>query len=1103
MRDMFDDFLDELRRRQAEQRRKSGESGTAGESDPAAGTDAGADDQSSTEGSREAKPVSSNGAGSDNGADPGDEDQGIFRGAGYRGPRRPRSVGSDGDMPEIHIGRGWVILGVTIVVVLILLSLFFSVGVGLWTDAIWYQSVGYVNVFWTQVGSEIGLFALGAIGGFLFLLFNLWLPGRVIPKGEMRRFSLDDFLDRFNLDRYAGGYGGGSFGAPRRPSSAPADIEIPDVARPVFWALIGLSALIALGLGGLMAASWQTVQLFAHRVPFAQNDPTFGLNIGFYVFELPFYRLLQSFANTLLLLSIVLVGARYAVAVISGASMSTAARVHFGVIVMLFLVTIAIGFQLDRYSLVYSDQSGIFQGASYTDVNARFLAINVMTVLAAFAGTLFLVFCCTRWWVPLTLTIVLWIGAYVALDFAYPLITQRIAVDPNQQGQETPYIQNNIDMTRLGFNLNGWSSVPYQPGTSISQTSLANEQSTIQNLRLWDYRPLGPTLDNMQLLRNYYSFGDVDTDRYTFTDPAACAPNPAPCVRQVMLAGRELDPSKVSNLNNGNSSWVNQHLVYTHGIGLAMLPVDEVVRSNTGQSANPLLVIQNVPPVSSPGAPVVTQPRIYFGTQTSADYVIVGGGTQEFDYPSATASGDQYYTWTGSTGIKLDTPLTKLLFAARFGDLNLLISNQISGSSQLLMRRSIQDRVQAIAPYLRYDKDPYLVITSTGRLVYILDAYTTTSAYPDANDFIPSSDSTVTGLAGDPFNYVRNSVKVVMDAYDGSMTFYVADPNDPIIQAWQGVFPTVYHPISEMPSDLKAHLRYPEDLFDAQTSQFEKYHVTDPGVFYQGNDVWQVARNAGTSGSNGPQQLGLEAYYVEMQAPGQTDVQNSEFLLLQPMVPNGRPNMISWVAAHNDPSTYGSVSVYDFPRDSTIYGPAQMSALILQNPVISQQVTLWSQQGSTVIMGNLLVVPLQDSILYVQPVYMSSNTNPLPVLQKVIVATPSQIVWGDTLQGALTALVSGNGQSPGSSPSPGTSSGSSPSPSIAPTPSGGAPTAGPSIAVGGSTQQLIAEANQHYALAQQALRNGDLATYQSEMNIVGQILSQLQTVVGTPAPSGN
>jgi hypothetical protein len=1106
MRDMFDDFLDELRRRQAEQRRKSGESGTGGESDPAAGTDAQADDQASTEGSKEDTPVSSNGADSHDGADRDDDDQGIFRGSGYRGPRRPRSVGSDGELPEIHIGRGWVILGITIVVVLILLSLFLSVGVGLWTDAIWFQSVGYASVFWTQVGSQLGLFALGAVGGFLFLWFNLWLPGRVIPKGEMRRFSLDDFLDRFNIDRYAGGYGGGPFGNPRRPSSGQSDVEIPDVARPVFWGLIGLSALIALGLGGLLAGSWTTVQLFAHRVPFAQTDPTFGLNIGFYVFELPFYRLLQSFANTLLLLSVVLAGARYLVAVISGASMSTAARVHVGVLVMLFLLSIAVGFQLDRYSLVYSGQSGIFQGASYTDVNARVLAINVMTVLATFAGTLFLLFCCTRWWVPLTLTAVLWLGAYVALDFAYPLITQQFVVVPNQQTQETPYIQNNIDMTRLGFNLNGWTSVPYQPGgssgqTTLTQASLTNEQSTIQNLRLWDYRPLGPTLDNMQLLRNYYSFGDVDTDRYTFTDPAACAPNPAPCVRQVMLAGRELDPSQVANLNNGNSSWVNVHLIYTHGIGLAMLPVNEVVRSSTGQSANPLLVIQNVPPVSSPGAPVVTQPRIYFGTQAS-DYVIVGGGTQEFDYPSASTSGDQYYSWQGTTGIKLDTPLTKLLFAIRFGDLNLLISNQVTGNSQLLMNRSIQQRVQEIAPYLRYDKDPYMVVTSTGQLDYILDAYTTTDAFPDANNFTPGSDSTVTGLAGDPFNYIRNSVKVVMNAYDGSMTFYVADPTDPIIQAWEGVFPAVYHPLSDMSSDLQAHLRYPEDMFDAQTSQYEKYHVTDPGVFYQGNNVWQVARNAGTSGSNGPQQLGLEAYYVEMQDPGQTTAGNSEFLLLQPMVPNGRPNMISWVAAHNDPASYGQVTVYDFPSNSTIYGPAQMSALILQNPVISQQVTLWSQQGSTVIMGNLLVVPLQDSILYVQPVYMSSNSNPLPVLQKVIVATPSQIVWDDTLQGALTALVSGNGQSPGTSPSPGPTSGASPSPSVAPT-SGGTPTATPSFTLNGTTQQLIDEANQHYELAQQDLRNGDLATYQQEMNVVGQILAQLQNVVGTPAPSGN
>jgi hypothetical protein len=424
MRDMFDDFLEELRRRQGEQRGKSREPEAEGESGPDAGTDAQADDRSSTEGSREDTPVSSNGADSGNGTDRGDDDQGIFRGAGYRGPRRPRSVGSDGELPEIHIGRGWVIFGTSLVVVLLLLSLFFSVGVTMWTDAIWYQSVGYAGVFWTRLGSQLGLFALGALGGFTFLWFNLWLPGRLIPKGQMRRFSLDDFLDRFNLDRYAGGYGSGPFAAQRRPSSGQSQVEMPDVARPVFWGLIGLSALIALGLGGLLASSWTTVQLFAHRVPFGQVDPTFGKDIGFYIFELPFYRLLQSFANTVLLLSIVIVGVRYLVAVISGASMPTTARIHVGVLVMLFLVSIAVGFQLDRLSLVYSDQSGIFQGASYTDVNARFLAINVMTVLAAFAGTLFLLFCCTRWWVPLTLTIVIWLAAYGALDFAYPLIPQ-------------------------------------------------------------------------------------------------------------------------------------------------------------------------------------------------------------------------------------------------------------------------------------------------------------------------------------------------------------------------------------------------------------------------------------------------------------------------------------------------------------------------------------------------------------------------------------------------------------------------------------------------------------------------------------------------------
>jgi uncharacterized membrane protein (UPF0182 family) len=1100
MRNMFDDFMDELRRRQAEQEGKTVEPQDESASEPTDGNGSTTSHPSLAAGSQEDDQVNSDGSDSGNGSNQDDDDRGIFGGGGWSGrPRGPRSVNTDGDMPQIHIGRFWIVLAIILVVVLPLLTAFFTLGVGIWTDAIWYQSVGFANVFWTRFASQVGYFAAGGAFAFVFLWFNIWLSGRLIPKGQLRHFSLDDFLDRFNVDRYTGGgFGNSPFGSPpRRPVAKSAAIEVPDVGRPVFWSLVVLSVLVALGLGALMTSNWTTIQLFIHRAAFGQTDPTFSKDIGFYIFELPFYRLLQGYANTLLLLSLVVIGIRYAVAVISGASMPTAARSHIGVLVMLLLFSIAIGFQLDRYGLVYSNQSGIFQGASYADVNAKFTAINIMTVLAAFAGTLFLVFCFTRWWAPLTATIVIWIGAYVILGVAYPQLVQRLAVDPNQQGQESPYLQNNIDMTRLGFGINSWVASPYQPGSSVTQASLDGAQATVQNLRLWDYRPLGPILSNSQSIRQYYSFADVDTDRYVFTDAQTCSPNPAPCVRQVMLAGRELDPSKVSDLNNGNSSWVNQHLVYTHGIGLAMLPVNEIVITQQSQSA-PRLVIQDLPPVSAPGAPTVKEPRIYFGTQAS-DWVVVGGSTKEFDYQSSDAAGEQKNTWTGTTGIKMDTTLTKLLFAARFGDLNLLISNQVSGDSQLLFRRSIQERVQEIAPYLRYDQDPYLVVGADGRLSYVLDAFTTSDAFPDANLYDPSSDNTANRLDGSPFNYVRNSVKVVMDAYDGTTTFYVADPTDPIIQAWEGVFPGVYHPLSELSADMRAHLRYPESQFNAQTTMYEKYHVTDPILFYGSGDVWQVARNGGSK-TNGLEQLPLEAYYVEMQVPGQSQAGSPEFLLLQPMTPKDRPNMIAWVAARNDPANYGKVDVFNFPGSSTIFGPVQMQSLIAANKDISPSLTLWSTQGSTVTLGNLLVVPLQGSILYVEPVYVQSASNPYPVLQKVIVASPGHVVWGDTLESALNQLVSGGGASPGTTPTPGSTATPGSTPTISPTATpGGSPTAIPSP-ISGNAQQLIAAASQHYDAAQAALRSGDLATYQKEMDTVGQILKQLQGILGTPAP---
>jgi uncharacterized membrane protein (UPF0182 family) len=1112
MRDAFDEFMDELRRRRAAQESPddAAEKGSSGES----GAEPGARDDAPDGETREDEAVDTNrsGSGADGEPESGDEaPRPVFRGGGFGGGlggrRRPRSVGPSDEFPQITISRKWIVLFIAIVVGFSLITTFFTVGIQLTTDAIWYQSIGYAGVFWTRIWSQVGLFVLGAVAAFAAIWINVWLAGRLIPKGQLRRFSLDDFLDRFNMDRYTGGgsgFGSGPFGnQPKRPgssASASASVEVPDLSRPVFWTMLVIGILVALGLGGLLSGGWATIQLFAHQVSFQQTDPSFNKDIGFYIFQLPFYRLVQSYVNTVLLVSIVVVGIRYLVAVVSGAPLSTPSRVHLGLLAMLYLWSIAIGYQLDRFELVYSGQSTLFTGVSYADANAKFLAFNAMTVVAGFAGAFILGFAYTRWRVPLLLTFMFWISAYVVLDVAYPQLVQRFVVVPNQQAQETPYIANNISMTRLAFGLTNWNgpasqAVTYTPQATVSQADVLDEAATTQNMRLWDAGPLGQTLDGLNVIRQYYSFPDVTTDRYTFTDAASCAPAAPPCVRQVMISGRELDPTAAASSNNGSPSWVNLHITYTHGVGLVMVPVNEVV----APAGQPNLFIKDLPPTSVPGAPIISEPRIYFGTQPTV-YSIVGAQSQEFDYPSQNnATGDKYNNWTGTTGIKLDSTLTRLLFAARFGDINLLISDQITNNSQLLMNRSIQERASAIAPFLRFDKEPYLVVNSQGRLDYILDGYTTSSAFPDANSFDPGSNPTTDGLAGDPFNYIRNSVKVVMDAYDGTMSFYVSDPTDPIIQAWQGVFPGVFKPMSDMPSDLKPHLRYPQDMFDAQTLQFATYHVTDPGVFYQRNDLWQVPTNSTGSG-NGPTQLQLESYYVEMRVPGDA---NPEFVLLQPMVPNGRNNMIAWVAARMDPGSYGKISVFDFPRDANVYGPVQVESLIAQTPAISQQITLWNTNGSKVTLGNLLVIPLKNSLLYVEPVYLVASSNALPAFQKVVVTNGSTIVWGNTLQDALAQLYTAEATGPGSSPSPGGSP--SPSPGASPTPSSGSTATPGASGTPQSTnvQVLISEASQHYQAAQTALANKDLATYQKEMNIVGQLLAQLAQVAGTPAPSGS
>ncbi len=999
-----------------------------------------------------------------------------------------------------------------VIVALILLSAIFLVGTGiqLVTDATWFKSVGYDPVFWTRIWVQAGLFVLGLALALAFLLVNIWLAGRLAPPpgaGAGERFRA--FVDRLGQSARTTGESPfrvryDPFGEARRRPSGDRDDDSPLGIRPVgpslttadlpdlrpvsIVVLVILALLVALGTAGALSSSWSTVALYANRVPFATAgaapvvDPIFGRDISFYFFELPFLRLLQATAAGLLLAALVFALARYVVAALGGSGFSTPVRVHLGVLAGLYLLTVAVGYQLDKLELVYST-NGVATGVSYTDQAARFFANDALTIVAGVVAVLLVFAAFTRWVWPMGAGIVVWLALSVLLGVVYPEAIQRFTVDPNQYAQEQPYVANNIAMTRLAYGLTGWQVQDYGGAAPLTQAAVTQDASTFQNARLWDYRPLQTTLEQIQTVRQYYQFVDVDTDRYTINGN----------VRQVMLSGRELAPE----LNPQGGSWVNQRIVFTHGYGLAMVPVNEV-----DSQGLPELIIRDLPPVSSAGAPPVSQPRIYFGERPN-DWVVVGARQSEFDYPVGTsdtsAPNQQVETrWTATTGIKLDSLFTRLLFAARFTDLNLLISDQVTSDSQLLMYRSLGERLNLIAPFLAYDKDPYLVVTSDGHLVYVQDAYTISDRFPNAQPFDDSMLAQGSGLSGQSFDYLRNSVKVVMDAYDGSMTFYVADPTDPIIRAWEGVFPTLFKPLSSMSADLKAHLRVPEDLFNVQTEMYAKYHVTDPASFYQGNDLWTVPQNQATSGTG---QLPLEAYYVYMRMPG---APSPEFLLLQPMVPKARPNMIAWVAARNDAPNYGTVEVFKFPPDTSVFGPAQIEARIDQEPAISSQLTLWNQSGSTVVRGNLIVVPVQDSIIYLEPIYLQSTGSAIPEFTKIVVASPTKVVWGDTLTDAVTQLLAGSGTTPAPSPSPGAPS---PSPGVSPSP-GASATPVPSGVAGATPQPndvkgLITYANAHFEAAQAALRAGDFATYGVEIAKVQAALGQLGVAVPpspTPAP---
>jgi uncharacterized membrane protein (UPF0182 family) len=1088
MRDLFDDFMDEIRKREAAARGEDAppprpdppdpDDEDEGDDRPDADADANAAD-----GDREDRPA-------DDGGAPSSIDEGRRRRGRGRGRGRPPGGPKDGEGSRAaRMGRRFGIAA--FIAIAIAVFLLFSVGLDLWTDALWYGSVGFDSVFWTRLTAVIGLGAGAFLLALIVFFANLWVARRLSPPPTTERGSFRSLFDRLNeaaqaadarRDRSAfGGYRD----RPEPPDGRTVVFEasdMPDITPVAGWIIGGVAVFLALIIGGSVSGAWETVLLWIHRVPFSPTasvtDPIFNRDIGFFLFELPFLRLIQGLFNGIVVATLLLVLARYLVAASNGGLVfTTPVRVHLAVLGGLFLLSVAFGYQLDKLELVYSNR-GVATGVSYTDQNAQFMALDLLTAISGIAAAFLVGGAFTRMLWPLGLTIAFWFFASLVIGRLYPEAIQRFTVVPNQFAQEERYIGNNIAMTRLAYDLADWQDVPFRGEAVLTPADIEREADTFTSARLWDYRPLRTTLDQLQTVRRYYDFTDVDTDRYVIDGTK----------RQVMLSARELWLEQ----NPSATGWVNQRLYFTHGIGAAMVPVNEV-----GPEGQPRQFIGNLPPVSVRGAPSITEPRVYFGERPSS-YIVVGAQTNEFDYP--TGEGDEGGSigtetrWTGTTGIPLDTTLKRLLFSLRFRDLDLLISDQVTQSSQLLFHRSLSDRLPRIAPFLRFDKDPYLVIDDAGRMVYVQDAYTTSDRFPNAQPFDPDDlASTNTALGRDAFDYIRNSVKITVDAYDGTMHFYISDPDDPIVRAYAGVFPKLFEPLDAMPADIRAHLRVPEELFNVQTRVFGRYHVTNAQQFFRTDDLWTVPE-----GQTSEQTLPSEAYYVEMRLPGQSGV---EFLLLQPMVPTNRPNMIAWVAARQDAPNYGQVQVYRFPADTTVFGPAQIEARIDQDPAISAQISLWNQSGSNVIRGNLIVVPLDDALIYLQPVYLQSTGSAFPEFRRIVVASPRQVVWADSLSEALRLLLAAEAgnlpppptPSPGPSPTPG----ASPGPSATPAPTPG--TALPSDVPG-----LIEFANAHFELAEAALRDGDFASYGTEIALVEaalQRLEQLAPGLSAPLPS--
>ncbi|HKN29604.1 MAG TPA: UPF0182 family protein [Roseiarcus sp.] len=822
----------------------------------------------------------------------------------------------------------------------------------------WFSSIGYVSIFWTAFATKAALFLVVFAVSTLLLWANATLAFRFASRPRPRLPAA--FGPGFATLQASPGPWAQSYGL--QPS-------------PLVWRLLILAVAVILGLLIALGETgrWDLILRFIYQAPYGRNDPLFDKDIGFYLFSLPVYVAVKNWMLWILLLAALMAGAIYFLHDDISLdtrpwSVSPSAIAHGSALLGIFFAVKAWSYVLDRYLLLYND-NGVVVGAGYADVHVELPALWLLIVLSAVAAIIAWANMRLRS-VPLVIAAALLVfgGAFVFTE-AVPGLFERFYVKPSELQLETPYIQQNIALTREAYNLGQITVKPFPAEQDLTFQSLQNDSGTVNNIRLWDWRPLLDTYAQLQEIRTYYRFLDVDVDRYHLGGS----------YQQVMLSARELLPSLLSA---NAQTWVNQHLLFTHGDGVVMSPVTQ--KSAEGL---PIFYLKDIPPAAE-GGPLITEPRIYFG-QSAAGYVIVKSGTPEFDYPKG--KDNVYTTYDGADGIPIGGSAWRSLFAWYFDDVNILLSGYITGESKIMLHRNIQDRVQTIAPFLQLDRDPYVVI-SDGRLYWTQDAYATSDWFPYAK---PEP-------GGGDINYIRNSVKIVIDAYNGTVTFYVADAADPIVATYRRIFPSLFKPLDAMPPDLQQHIRYPEDLFTIQALQYRAFHMDVPEVFYNREDLWQFPREpTAPDGMDAGGETRMAPYYIMMRLPGE---RQTEFFLMLPMTPSQRENMIAWLAARCDPPEYGKLIVYEFPKDKLVYGPFQIEALINQNTEISQQISLWNQMGSRVIRGNLLVVPIGNSILYVSPLYLRAQSGQLPELKRVIAAYGDRVVMEETLPAALAAL---------------------------------------------------------------------------------------------------